>query len=69
MQDLLGHAKLGTTGIYTRLTDPMMREIVLRIPTALDVAEAGEKRVKEQPAGLDPDTEYWGNFVREVIEW
>jgi site-specific recombinase XerD len=37
-QALLGHASLVTTGIYTRLTDHMTRDIALCIVRALDLA-------------------------------
>lgn len=41
VQRLLGHASLGTTGIYTQLADDMTKRIALSTPLALDGVEGG----------------------------
>lgn len=71
VQGLLGHASLATTGVYTRLTDPMTKEIALQIRTALDAPETAEKplEVKEARVEYGADIEYWADFVRNVLEW
>lgn len=60
VQRLLGHASLVTTGVYTRLTDQMTKEIALQIPTALDAPETAEKplEVKEARVEYGADIEY-----------
>ena len=64
VQDLLGHASLATTGIYTRLTDPMTKEIALRIPSALYPPLAGptEKVSREERAACVAEVEYLGSL-------
>jgi integrase/recombinase XerD len=71
VQQFLGHESLATTGIYLRLTDPMAKEIALRIPTAADVAEKKrkERTIKESKAEYAADLEYWAGFVENVLEW
>jgi hypothetical protein len=43
LQEFLGHTSLAATGVYTQLTDPMLKEVVLRIPTALDLVAARQQ--------------------------
>ncbi len=71
VQHFLGHESMTTTGIYTRLTDPMTKEIALHIPTAADVAEKKrkERAIKESRAEYGTDLEYWAEFVENVLEW
>ena len=69
VQQLLGHEKLTTTGIYTQLTDPMMREIALRIPTALDIEEIPKREIKDRQAAYQVDLQYWDNFVGYLLEY
>ena len=71
VQSFLGHENLATTGIYTRLTDPMTKEIALRIPTAVDTVEGKrkERRLKEDRLGYEGDAVYWSQFVRYVLDW
>jgi integrase/recombinase XerD len=71
VQHFLGHESLATTGIYTRLTDPMAKEIALRIPTAADGAgkRRQERAVKENRVDYQADMEYWSEFVWNVLEW
>ncbi len=71
VQHFLGHESLATTGIYTRLTDPMTKEIALRIPTA---TEAAEKKRKERTrvrgeAESARDAEQKIGFVQSVLEF
>ena len=49
VQRLLGHASLAATGIYTRLTDVMAKDIALKTPTAMDSQEEqkGSEALKE----------------------
>jgi integrase/recombinase XerD len=53
VQHFLGHASLATTGIYTRLTDPMTKEIALRIPTATEAAEKKRKECTRVKGGAE----------------
>ena len=71
VQHFLGHESLATTGIYTRLTDPMTKEIALRIPTAADAVDVQRKAraIKESRAAYQADVAYWSAFVRNVLEW
>jgi site-specific recombinase XerD len=71
VQHFLGHENLATTGIYTRLTDPMTKEIALRIPTAADAVEKKRRanEAKESKAEYGTDLGYWAEFVENVLEW
>lgn len=79
VQHFLGHASssaalrtgLATTGIYTRSTDPLTKEIALRIPTALDRAEPRRKarQAKEARAEYGAAIEDWSVFVAYVLDW
>ena len=71
VQDLLGLTSLATTGICTRLTDPMTKEIALPLPSALDLPPAGpaEKVSREERAAYAAEVEYWDRLVSDVWEW
>ena len=49
VQDLLGHESLATTGVYTQLADPMMRDVTLSVPTAIEAMEE-DRVLKEREA-------------------
>ena len=71
VQHFLGHESMATTGIYTRLTDPMTKEIALRISTAADAVKKKRKErgIKESRAEYWADLEDWAEFVENVLEW
>jgi site-specific recombinase XerD len=71
VQGLLGHASLATTGKYLQLTDPMTKEIALRVETALDrvaVSKGGEPKLKESGLDYELNLEPWEAYVA-VLEW
>ena len=68
VQNLLGHASLATTGIYTQLADSMTKDIALNTKTALDdLPRRGELR--ERGPVYVPDAGGWAFFVVEVLDW
>jgi integrase/recombinase XerD len=71
VQEFLGHTSLAATGIYTQLTDPMLKEVVLRIPTALDLVAARQQgsEVQDSRGEYQADVEYWEDYVCNVLEW
>ena len=68
VQDLLGHASLATTGIYTKLTDPLIKQIALNTPTALDTDK--EDHLKEMPEAYQARPKHmdWDQFVNDM-DW
>jgi integrase/recombinase XerD len=56
VQQLLGHASLATTGIYTRLTDAMTKDIALKTSTGMD----SEKETKRSEVLKEERGEYYG---------
>ncbi len=68
VQNLLGHASLATTGIYTQLADTMTKEIALNTPTALDeVLPAEEGTLKERIAAYEVEHEEWDALAAELV--
>ena len=68
VQNLLGHASLATTGIYTQLADTMTKDIALTTRTALDdPPEAGALR--EPAVVYAAGDEGWSFFVIQVLDW
>ena len=72
MQQLTGHESLATTGVYSRLSDPMAKEIALGIPTAADSLEkAGKKAlgIENSRGKYGEELNDWAEFVSNVLEW
>jgi site-specific recombinase XerC len=69
VQDLLGHASLATTGIYTKLTDPLIKEFAVNTPTALDGDEGDHLKEAPDEYHLRSRAVDWDQFVSDVLDW
>ena len=72
VQRLLGHANLATTGIYTRLTDAIAKDIALKTPTAMDRTAEPEKpgrleKLKEAQKQYVVAVPHWEQWVRVAL--
>ena len=72
VQKLLGHANLQTTGIYTRLTDAMAKDIALKTPTAMDrsaefAKPAKPEELKEAREQYVVASSEWEQWVRVAL--